>query len=210
MRGLVGCTDIAVKDDGEDGIAARLVDELRMKGLPARLVDTVPLGCPGLIIPAGFSRTYDAKNSTDFLLEALRMLQTLGDSTNIPKVLVTVQNSGGDFNLSGRSDAGAWVGGIAAMAKTAAAEWPHTSVKMIDIEAECPDRNWERDRLARDIVDELLQGGNDREVELHANGVRTILGTELAVSELGQLPVGPDAVQVGPRFDKYQNVSIAI
>ena len=196
LPGLVGCTDIAVKDDGEDGIAAWLVGELGIKGLPARLVDTVPPNCPGLIIPAGFSRTYDAENSTEFHLEVLRMLQALGDSETAPKVLVTIQNSGGDFNLSGRSEAGAWVGGIAAMAKTAAAEWPHTSVKSIDIEAECPERNWERDRLARDIVDELLQGGNDREVGLHANGVRTTLGTELVASDLGQLPVGPESVLV--------------
>jgi acyl transferase domain-containing protein/NAD(P)-dependent dehydrogenase (short-subunit alcohol dehydrogenase family) len=196
MPGLAGCTDLAVKDDGEDGIAAWLVGELRIKGLPARLVDTVPTACPGLIIPTGFSRTYDARNSTDFHLDALRMLQALGDSESDPKVLVTIQNSGGDFNLSGQSEAGAWVGGIAAMAKTAAAEWPHASVKSIDIEAECPDRNWERDRLARDIVDELLQGGNDREVGLHASGVRTTLGTELVVSELGQLPVGPNSVLV--------------
>ena len=196
LPGLVGCADIAVKDDGEDGIAAWLVGELRTKGLPARLVDIVPPNCHGLIIPAGFSRTYDAKNSTEFHLETLRMLQALGDSANTPKVLVTVQNAGGDFNLSGRSEAGARVGGIAAMAKTAAAEWPHTSVKMIDIEAECPDRNWERDRLARDIVDELLQGGNDREVGLHTGGVRTNLGTELVVSEPGQLPVGPNSVLV--------------
>ena len=166
LPGLVGCADIAVKDDGEDGIAAWLVGELRIKGLPARLVDTVPPNCPGLIIPAGFSKTYDAKNSTEFHLEALRMLQALGDSESAPKVVVTIQNSGGDFNLSGASEAGAWVGGIAAMAKTAAVEWPHASVKCIDIEAGGPDRDWERDRLARDIVDELLQGGKDREVGL--------------------------------------------
>ncbi len=196
LPGLAGCADIAVKDDGEDGIAAWLVDELRIKGLPARLVDTVLPNCHGLIIPAGFSRTYDTKNSTEFHLEALGMLQALGDSPNTPKVLVTIQNSGGDFNLSGRCEAGARLGGIAAMAKTAAVEWPHASVKCIDIEAGSPDRDWERDRLARDIVDELLQGGDNREVGLHANGVRTTLGTESVVSELGQLSVGPDSVLV--------------
>ena len=196
LPGLCACADIAVKDDGEDGIAAWLVGELRVKGLPAQLVDTVPPNCPGLIIPAGFSRTYDAKNSTEFHLEALRMLQALSESESAPKVVVTIQNSGGDFNFRGASEAGAWLCGIAAMAKTAAMEWPHASVKCIDIEAGGPDRDWERDRLARDIVDELLQGGNDREVGLHANGVRTTLGTDLVASEQGQLPVGPDSVLV--------------
>jgi len=35
-----------------------------------------------------------------------------------------VQDTGGDFGFSGRSDSRAWLAGLGALAKTAAQEWP--------------------------------------------------------------------------------------
>ena len=47
-------------------------------------------------------------------------------------VFVTVQDTGGDFGLSGSERC--WLGGVAALAKTAAREWPKAQVRAIDID----------------------------------------------------------------------------
>jgi acyl transferase domain-containing protein/NAD(P)-dependent dehydrogenase (short-subunit alcohol dehydrogenase family) len=63
-----------------------------------------------------------------------------------------------------------WSGGVAALAKTAGLEWPAARVKAIRIAT--------ADRLPADIADsileEILTGGPDREVELDASGSRTV------------------------------------
>jgi NAD(P)-dependent dehydrogenase (short-subunit alcohol dehydrogenase family)/acyl carrier protein len=207
LPGIWDCTSLSVKNDGDTGIAALLVEELRSKGLPAVLIDGAHVEGNGLILTAGFedlerhttnesigdfAEPNPARHSTEQHLDTLHMLQAIKSTSESPAVLVTIQNSGGDFNLSGSSKMGAWHGGISAMAKTAAMEWPHTSVKIIDIESNGQDRC----QLARRITDELLCGGDEREIGLQADGTRTAPVTVAVEAEIGEQRVGPDSVLV--------------
>jgi hypothetical protein len=91
---------------------------------------------------------------------------------------VTVQDTGGDFGLSGRDATRAFLGGVSALARTAALEWPAAAVKAIDIDRASRDAG----ALAQAILAELLQGGTTLEVGLHADGRRTTLVSELTPS----------------------------
>ena len=83
-------------------------------------------------------------------------------------VFVTVQDTGGDFGLSGQGNpTGA---GLAALAKTAALEWPQATIKAIDLARS--DRT--AAELARAIAVELLHGGNAAEVGLGLDGRRFV------------------------------------
>jgi NADP-dependent 3-hydroxy acid dehydrogenase YdfG len=100
-------------------------------------------------------------------LEAARVLSRQKSH----RVLVTLQDTGGDFGAAGTAGGRAWSGGLAGLAKTAAAEWPDAAVKAIDVAAtgETPD-------LAADrVVAELLLGGRDVEVALRSDGTRAIV-----------------------------------
>jgi hypothetical protein len=71
---------------------------------------------------------------------------------------VTVQDTGGDFGLSGSERA--WLAGPAALARTAAIEWPSAHVRAIDVGrvGRSPDE------VAEALCAELLSGGVEREV----------------------------------------------
>jgi NAD(P)-dependent dehydrogenase (short-subunit alcohol dehydrogenase family) len=84
---------------------------------------------------------------------------------------VTLQDTGGDFGLSGRAGARAWSGGLAGLAKTAGAEWTEVSAKAIDVERD----GASPDAVAARVVEELLLGGTDVEVGLEAGGKRTVV-----------------------------------
>src|SRR5699024_6849603 len=82
---------------------------------------------------------------------------------------VTVQDTGGDFGLSGSPRA--WLGGLPGLVKTAAQEWPKAGLRAIDLER----GGREPAALAEALADELLGGGVEREVGLSADGRRITL-----------------------------------
>ena len=86
----------------------------------------------------------------------------------------------------------AWLGGLAALARTAAKEWPRASVKAID----CATAGRSPAAVADAIVAELLTGGATVDAGLRADGTRITL--ELAAAPAGQTPpdIGPDSVIV--------------
>ena len=84
-------------------------------------------------------------------------------------LLITVQDTGGDFGLSGSDRAER--AGMAGLAKTAAQEWTAASTKAIDL----ADAGADADASARKLVDELLRGGVEPEVGLRADGTRIAL-----------------------------------
>ncbi len=90
---------------------------------------------------------------------------------------VTVQDTGGDFGLSGGGGDRAWLGGMAGLAKTAASEWPRAIVRAIDLQrgAHGPQR------LAERLLAALLEPLAACEVGLREDGSRL----ELAEAELG-------------------------
>ncbi|MEE3066324.1 MAG: SDR family NAD(P)-dependent oxidoreductase, partial [Actinomycetota bacterium] len=77
-------------------------------------------------------------------------------------VFVTVQDTGGTFGLLTEPGSRAWAGGIGALAKTAAQEWPTAQVKAIDIAA----GQLAPIAIAERIAHELLAGGAELEVGL--------------------------------------------
>ena len=86
----------------------------------------------------------------------------------------------------------AWLGGLAALARTAAKEWPRASVKAID----CATAGRSPAAVADAIVTELLTGGATAEAGLRADGTRITL--ELCPAPAGQTPpdIGPHSVIV--------------
>jgi KR domain/Polyketide synthase dehydratase len=89
---------------------------------------------------------------------------------------VTVQDTGGDFGLSG--SARAWTAGLSALAKTAAQEWPKAAVRSIDLEV----AGRGAERVAQALCVELLSGGFELEVGLSADGRRvTIVSEPIAI-----------------------------
>ncbi len=87
-------------------------------------------------------------------------------------LFVTVQDTGGDFGLSGSDRA--WLGGLPGLVKTLVQEWPAAVGKSIDIAV--GDR--EPADVGRALVEELLFGGSELEVGLTETGRRLTLASE--------------------------------
>jgi hypothetical protein len=109
-------------------------------------------------------------------------------------LFVTVQDTGGDFGLDGRQPDRAWLGGICALTRTAAKEWPTATVKAID----CERGGRDSDAIAEAIVGELLHGGPATDVGLRADGTRTTMSAEPAPTEPGRSggSIGPESLIV--------------
>jgi NADP-dependent 3-hydroxy acid dehydrogenase YdfG/acyl carrier protein len=101
---------------------------------------------------------------------------------------ITVQDTGGDFGLSGQAGRGAWLGGVAGIAKTAAAEWPGVQVRVIDLER----ASQASGQLARRLATELLAGSADQEVGLRADGRRSVLVEQALAEVAGPAPALPE------------------
>jgi len=93
-------------------------------------------------------------------------------------VFVTVQDTGGCFGLMDPDPARAWLGGLAALTRTAAREWPAVAAKAID----CQRGGRGPDEVAAAIVAELLTGGPTLDVGLRADGTRWTLADTFAES----------------------------
>jgi acyl carrier protein/NADP-dependent 3-hydroxy acid dehydrogenase YdfG len=105
---------------------------------------------------------------------------------------VTVQDTGGDFGLTGRAGVRAWSAGLAGLAKTAAQEWPQARVRAIDIER----GGRSPDMLAASIANELLNGGTELEVGLLEDGRRVTVALTDAEAPEGSALLGPNDVVV--------------
>src|SRR5262249_49489286 len=77
-------------------------------------------------------------------------------------VFVTVQDTGGTFGLLTDPGIRAWAGGIGALAKTAAQEWPKAQVKAIDLAV----GQQSTTAVAEQLAPAILSGGAELEVGL--------------------------------------------
>ncbi|MEU5879380.1 SDR family NAD(P)-dependent oxidoreductase [Spirillospora sp. NPDC047279] len=163
-------TRLFVVDEGT-GLAAPLAECLRAQGVPATpsaSCDEVPDDAGGVVLLGGMAPVAGPDDGfrhqrTAFRL-ARRLAHTLGTAGGL---FVTVQDTGGDFGLAGAGER-AWVGGFAALARTAAKEWPRAAVKAID----CARAGRALVELAEAITAELLWGGPLLDVGLRADGTR--------------------------------------
>lgn len=185
--------EVAVLSDGApaDGpVAAALVARLGREGIAARVVSEVAPGpgLPAVIALCGLRSSEPLVALRDAFVAARAIAPAASERGGI---FVTVQDTGGDFGLSGSDRA--LFGGLAGLAKTAALEWPKAAAKAIDLER--GDRAPEA--LADAIVAELLGGGAEVEVGLHADGRRTTLkSVRSPLPAATDLPLDADAVVV--------------
>ncbi|MGC4120676.1 MAG: PfaD family polyunsaturated fatty acid/polyketide biosynthesis protein [Myxococcales bacterium] len=163
----------------ENEVAQALQAALRARGIAASLEASVPADADGVLFVGGLTDL----PSADVVRAGFRAARAAAPQlSERPGVFVTVQDTGGDFGLSGNERAE--LGGLAGIAKTAAMEWPQASVKAIDLER----GSRPPQALAAALLQELLEGGDEREVGLCADGRRLV---PVAVPE----PVGEPAAK---------------
>ncbi len=184
---------VAVTADGH-GVAEALAVRLAERGVPAEAVAEVPSDARAVVFLGGLREVDSAEEALAVEHEAFRLARGLAPRfSGEGGLLVTVQDTGGDFGQDGARPERAWLGGIAALARTAAVEWPDASVKAVD----CERGGRDADTVARVIAAELLEGGPAPEVGLRADGSRTtpVLVPAPLTGGVGDL-VGPDSVLV--------------
>ncbi|MFD6277096.1 SDR family NAD(P)-dependent oxidoreductase [Streptomyces sp. NPDC060209] len=192
LAGL-GDEPIAVTEDGlgvADMVAARLTDH----GFRATVVSSVPPDSRAVVHLGGLAAVGSPETALELQRDAFETARSVASYfTAGGGVFVAVQDTGGDFGLRGSLPERAWLGGIAALARTAAREWPSATVKAID----CERGGRDADAVAEAIVGELLHGGPAAEVGLRADGTRTTPVAVPAPVESGPAAdIGPDSVIV--------------
>jgi len=182
--------------DGGSGLAAPLVERLAREGVAASVVEPgeLPDDPRGVVFLGGLADLSDEEQALAANREAFRVAQRIAPRlARAGGLFVTVQDTGGDFGLSGQAGHRAWLCGIGALAKTAALEWAEARVKAIDLERGGGDAAALVDRL----VVELTRGGPELEVGLHADGRRTTLEVSATDAPTNGAPVvDRDAVLV--------------
>ncbi|MET8569203.1 SDR family NAD(P)-dependent oxidoreductase [Streptomyces sp. NPDC004783] len=163
------------------GLVARKLAE---RGVDATVAADVPEDAHGVVHLGALTGDATPEGARDVHLSAFRAARALAARAAAGRgaVFVTVQDTGGDFGLGGRACDRAWLGGVAALARTAAKEWPDASVRALD----CERGGRGDEEVAEAIVRELFQGGSEPEVGLRADGTRTAPRTVPA-------PVAPES-----------------
>ncbi len=183
---------IAVTDDGT-GIAAQVVALLGANGIDADVHAEIPADAHGVIFLGGLAAAPSVDAAIQIQKDAFRIARTVAEHMSVNGgVFVTVQDTGGDFGISGGSPQRAWLGGIAGLTRTAAREWPDASVKAID----CQRGDRHPSAIAGAIVQELLTGGSTIDVGLRADGTRTTIEAVPAATEPGTSTIDENSVIV--------------
>ena len=191
LRDLSG-GPLVITDDGV-GVARVLVGKLRQRGLNVQLVQQVPQNAGGVIYLGGLKEIDDERQAITVNREAFVAAQTVGHRLSTAGgLMVMVQDTGGDFGLSGNAGIRAWLGGLAALARTASREWDRAQVKIIDIER----GGRSLAQVADALLDELTAGGPEVEVGLHSDGTRVTLENRPAPLTPGEPKLNKDSVLV--------------
>ena len=114
---------------GDAKVGPMLATALRDRGVDASYGD-VPKGTQALIYLGGLSEDASPERAREVAREAFQLAHTHAN-TLCNGLFVTVQDTGGDFGLSG--SARAWLGALPGLTKSAAQEW-NGSTKAIDID----------------------------------------------------------------------------
>jgi acyl transferase domain-containing protein/NADP-dependent 3-hydroxy acid dehydrogenase YdfG len=153
--------------------ASALARELTARGLPASVVETVPEDADVVICTSGLADKLAGEAVHRAGLAAARAVaEPFGQHGG---VFIALQDTGGDFGRTSSDLNQAWRGGLTGLVKTAAHEWPRAHVKAIDIAA----ANTDTGAAAR-VADEIIAGGDAREVGLAADGRRLVPRTIMA------------------------------
>ncbi|MCA9570605.1 MAG: CocE/NonD family hydrolase, partial [Myxococcales bacterium] len=179
-----------VGDGDVSDVAHAIVDELLVHGVEGRAasVDDVPADARAVIYLGGLTADASPDSGRRVAREAFALAHRVAGSLKDGGLFVTVQDTGGDFGLSGSDRA--WLGSLPGLTKTAHQEWPDASTKAIDIRI--GDRTPEE--LAEALVDELIAGGPELEVALDA--VRLTPVSVQRPASVGPLSLDADSVVV--------------
>jgi acyl transferase domain-containing protein len=192
LAGL-GLGELTIVDD-DTGVAPRLAACLARHGVAANVADTVAPDAAGVVFLGGLADIRDPEDGVDIQRRAIGVASTVAARlTERGGVFVTVQDTGGAFGASRDEPIRVWLGGLAALARTAAQEWPQASVRAID----CARGGQDPAAVAEAIAAELLEGGDELDVALTPGGARSVLGTAPAPAARGASPgLGPESVVV--------------
>ncbi|MEM7155125.1 MAG: SDR family NAD(P)-dependent oxidoreductase [Myxococcota bacterium] len=189
--GLFGDDGVVVSSDGGP-VAAALVAELTRRGVPAREAEVTDTTTAAIFL-GGLRAVQTADDAVAVQREAFTTARTLAPRLSTTGGLwVTVQDTGGGFGLEPCPPVRAYLGGIPALVKTARQEWPHASLKSIDIDV----GGRSAEQIANALADELLGGGGEIEVALSTDGTRRTLRSFAAEVEPAASVVGPQDVIV--------------
>ncbi|HKV37521.1 MAG TPA: SDR family oxidoreductase [Pyrinomonadaceae bacterium] len=194
LAGLFGVDRVAITDDGT-GLASVLAKKLATRGINASVVSTVPNDTNAVIFLGGMRAVSSIDVAMNVNREAFRAARAVASrfGSESGGIFINVQDTGGDFGLRGSDSTRAWLGGVSALVRTAALEWPNASVRTID----CERGDRDHETIAEAICAELFEGGSTLEVGLRADGTRTTLATVAMPAEpSASLPLGPDSVVV--------------
>ena len=157
---------------GTAELRSAVVGALTQHGIEADAQDEPePGSLGGLIDLSGMGQPEDIDAALESNRQAFRHARAAAPSLANGGAYVVVGDTGGSFGLTEAPPPLAWTAGLVGLARTAAHEWPKTSVKAVDLE-----RGSRGDaELARVLVDELVSGGPELEVGLPASGGRLVL-----------------------------------
>ncbi len=190
--GLLGARKVAVTSDG-GAIAPAVVDALRARGVAATLVDTAPADADAVLFLGGLRETSNVDEAIAVDRDAFVEVRALAERfREHGGTFIAVQDTGGDFAVSGACADRAWLAGVGALAKTLAQECPKAIVRAIDVERGGRDAG----AIASALVDELLRGGVEIEIGLRKDGTRVRIDGVAARVESGGSTIEAGAVFV--------------
>ena len=196
LAGLQRAQHLFITDDGR-GIGAALAAALRAQGIAATVGSSVPAACDALILLDGLGAAADVDAACAAQRAAFSAARAAASALQAAGgVFVTVQDTGGSYGLGSAALPRAWYGGFAGLAKSAAKEWPTVAVRSIDLEC----GKLPAQQLGQRLADELLNGGDERETGLAANGTRVRLALNEcapAAAARGRIPAKTVVVATG-------------
>ena len=174
IAGLHASRRAVITDDGA-GVASALASALAARGVKAEVVAQAPADADLVVFLGGLRPASSIDEAIEVNREAFRVAKTIAPRfASEGGIFVCVQDTGGDFGLSGKDPTRAWLGGVAALARTASREWPAATVRAID----CARGDRSPAAVAEAIAAEILEGGAATDVGLSADGGRIALHTE--------------------------------
>jgi acyl transferase domain-containing protein/acyl carrier protein len=186
MPGLYSAANVEIvaTHDAQEVISQALAAILRTHGIGTTIVTEPSANAEAVIHLAGLQGGLQRAATGEDTLAVNRVV--FADAQRIAAkfeqhggVFITVQDTGGTFGLLTEPGSRAWAGGIAALAKTAAQEWPKAQVKAIDIALE----QQSPITVAEHLAQEILAGGAELEVGLDSmHGRVTVVAAAKRVS----------------------------
>jgi NADP-dependent 3-hydroxy acid dehydrogenase YdfG len=155
MPALFACRRIVVVEDA-GGVAIELARGLAALGLPAVAAPSVDDEADGVIDLRALAPSIDPASATRVMAEAIHLARAIAPRLSARGgAYVVVQPSPEDQP---------WLAGLAALARTAALEWPAARARSIA----CGGLDRAASAVAADLLRELTLGGPDEEAEVGA------------------------------------------